>query len=39
MAKNKNAQYNEFNPNQYLMNNNLYSNEMNDTLNKMKKNY
>ena len=36
---NKNAQYNEFNPNQYLMNNNLYSNEMNDTLNKMKKNY
>ena len=35
----KNAQYNEFNPNQYLMNNNLYSNEMNDTLNKMKKNY
>ena len=36
---NKNIQYNEFNPNQYLMNNNLYSNEMNDTLNKMKKNY
>ena len=36
---NKNTQYNEFNPNQYLMNNNLYSNEMNDTLNKMKKNY
>lgn len=36
---NKNAQYNELNPNQYLMNNNLYSNEMNDTLNKMKKNY
>lgn len=36
---NKNAQYNEFNPNQYLMNKNLYSNEMNDTLNKMKKNY
>ena len=37
--KNVQPQYNEFNPNQYLMNNNLYSNEMNDTLNKMKKNY